>query len=551
MVKLHGYSVVLDHRPRHSLRELGKDLEKIRHHHEELKRVKAYERKLYYEHLDLLDHEREAQHNAALDAAAAYYDQVRQEAEEDLRKHLEEERDKETRRRLKYQEEAALYEKKLAERREAQRTQEEEARKRAEKAAEAERAEKAAEAEKARKAAEAEKAKKAAEEEKLKKAAEAEKLKKAAEAEKARKERDRIEEEQRSHQTQNIPEVVIRRVTLIEEPQEQRKRFGIAHLPQSEINAHQRYLQVHQNLKGLRKNLREEGKKNASFRQLIGDMRRSIVKCVGQLREGKNANKNQIQEIRNVLNKGASFSEPFVDVRDFIAFPPESIANSNSENIRASALLIYLLNIFSKAVISQLIAEAGIRVKYAEPIGILAAQVFSSERYIHQGCPMSDILWAKFRVVCPVLWGFYGNESTQAGKTMSGWQRIEPGGPFVKEHTHAERMAGLGAGFAALTLRNFGKTPRQNPFPNVLFWNAMHKILTVPAEEIQVTHVMLLNAMLRTSGERMVGFFGHMGLALLRLAIIEFPNRISKYPTAVSTLKLLRDLYMREKNIIF
>jgi nucleoporin GLE1 len=299
MVKLHGYSVVLDHRPRHSLRELGKDLEKIRHHHEELKRVKAYERKLYYEHLDLLDHEREAQHNAALDAAAAYYDQVRQEAEEDLRKHLEEERlreDKETRRRLReYREETALYEKKLAERREAQRTQEEEARKQAEKAVEAERAAKAAEAEKVRKAAEAEKAKKAVEEEKLKKAAEAEKLKKAAEAEKARKERDRIEEEQRSRQTQNIPEMVIRKVTLIEESQQQRKRFGIAHLPQSEINTHQRYLQVHQNLKGLRKNLREEGKKNASFRQLIGDMRRSIVKCVGQLREGKNANKNQVR----------------------------------------------------------------------------------------------------------------------------------------------------------------------------------------------------------------------------------------------------------------
>jgi nucleoporin GLE1 len=258
---------------------------------------------------------------------------------------------------------------------------------------------------------------------------------------------------------------------------------------------------------------------------------------------------SQVQEIRTVLNQGSTFSEPLVDVRDFIAFPPEHVANS--ENARISALLIYLLNILSKAVISQLIAEAGIRVKYAEPIGILAAQIFSSEACIYQGCPMSDILWAKFRVVCPALWGFYGDESTEAGKTVSGWQRIEPGGPFVKEHAHAERMAGLGAGFAALTLRNFGKTPRQNPFPNILFWHAMHKVLTVPTEEIQVTHVMLLNAMLRTSGDRMVGFFGHMGLALLRLAIIDFPSRISKYPTAVNTLKLLRDLYMREKNIIF
>ena len=335
MAKLHGYSVLLDHRPKRFLRELGKDLEKIRHHHEELKRVKAYERKLYYEHLDLLDHEREAQHNAALDAAAAYYDQVRLEAEEDLRKHLreaeeerlreDEEEARQEREQREQRERLQLLEKTLAEReaRQRARAKEEEARKQAEQAAKAKeaaeaekaaKAKEAAEAEKAAKAKEAEKAAKAAgpekavevkkaveaekvaEAEKARKAAEAEKAKKAAEAEKAQKERDHIEEQQRRRQIQSTAaEEETARNRQVEKPREQRKRFGLAHLPESEINAHQRYLQIHQNLKKLRKNVREEGKKDAKLRQLIGDMRRSIVKCVGQLREGKGANFKQVR----------------------------------------------------------------------------------------------------------------------------------------------------------------------------------------------------------------------------------------------------------------
>lgn len=237
-----------------------------------------------------------------------------------------------------------------------------------------------------------------------------------------------------------------------------------------------------------------------------------------------------------------------MDIRQFLAFPPENIANSEGNNV--PALLIYGLNIFAKALISSLITEASINQGHAEPIGIVAAQIFSMDTFVYKGCHMVDILWAKYRVICPALWGFYGDERTEAGRLAVGWKKEGPDGPFVPEQGHTDRMTALGAGFASLTLRNFGKTPRRNPFPNQMFWYSMHKILSVPPDQLQETHISLLAAMLRSSAERVVGFFGHVGLALMRKAIVDIPKNVPRQSMSVNQLKLLKDLYRREKNII-
>lgn len=231
-----------------------------------------------------------------------------------------------------------------------------------------------------------------------------------------------------------------------------------------------------------------------------------------------------------------------------MAFPPAEIANSDDNKV--PALLIYALNIFSKALIAGLLQEAGINIGHAEPIGIVAAQIFSLDAFVYKGHHMVDILLAKYRVFCPALWGFCGSEQTEGGRRAVGWRRDGPDGPWLSEQAHAERMTALGAGYAALTLRNFGKTTRKNPFPNTMFWQSMHKILSIPVDQIQDTHITLLTAMLKTSAERVVGFFGHVGLALMRLAIVDLPSQLPKETMSVKQLKLLKDLYQREKNII-
>lgn len=211
-------------------------------------------------------------------------------------------------------------------------------------------------------------------------------------------------------------------------------------------------------------------------------------------------------------------------------------------------MLIYGLNIFAKSLVSSLLAEASIKHSHAEPIGIVAAQIFSFDIFTYKGIHMSDIMWAKYRVVCPALWGFTGNDKTEGGRRVLGWWRSADTGSWVPEQAHMDRMTALGAGYAAMTLRNFAKSPRHNPFPNTMFWTSLHKILAIPPAELQETQVALLASLLRSSGERIIGFFGQYGLALMHYAIVDLPRKLGRESMAVTQLSTLKEIYLKEKN---
>ncbi|KAK2841693.1 hypothetical protein FQN49_006000 [Arthroderma sp. PD_2] len=523
MVRVNPYGHrVPDSPSRQLLQELTKDLEQVRIHGEELKLVKAYERRSFYEKLDRIDREREEVHNTALNAAAAKRDQRRLQAEETLRQHLlavEEER------RRKEEAERRRQEKIKHEKAEKERKEREEA-------ARLEAVRKAEEAERAKKAEEAERAKKAAEEDRARQ----EREKKQADDELKRK----TEEEAK------------RKAAVEKEKQAVTKQSGISglnHRTQQEIQEQAEYLKLHRHLKEFRTYMKEQTKTNTVLKQHMGDMRRTIRKCVGQLvAEDKTANQKPTREIAAVLKKAQALAEPSVDIRQFIAFPPPHIANV--ENPQVPALWVYLLNILAKSILAQLMAEAGVTTKCAEPLGVLTAQIFSMDIFCYQGQSMIDILLAKYRCLCPALWGFYGDQRTDAGRVAIGWVREESKGPFISAQLHEERMTGLGAGFAAIALRNFAKSPRQNPYPNSHFWKALAYIVNVPPEEVQDTHLVLLAAMLRYSAPRIVNFWGDMGVLALRQAIVQFPARLPKKSTQRAMVEDLRDVLAREKRMV-
>ena len=57
---------------------------------------------------------------------------------------------------------------------------------------------------------------------------------------------------------------------------------------------HQRYLEIHQKLKELRRFMADQGKKNANLKTQMGDMRRAIRKCMGQFTDDKVGNKRPV-----------------------------------------------------------------------------------------------------------------------------------------------------------------------------------------------------------------------------------------------------------------
>ena len=187
------------------------------------------------------------------------------------------------------------------------------------------------------------------------------------------------------------------------------------------------------------------------------------------------------------------------------------------------ALFLYLLNIFAKCLISQFLGEVAIAPKTAKTIGITGGTIFSQPDCQWHGHSMIDIFLAKYHRVCPVLFGISGSEKTKAGRIKLGWSLDPNSGGFSPDQQHYDRMAGMGAGFAAITLRDFSKSKNTNPAPNRIYWQALARILNTPAPEVQPTHFVVLKAMIDQDVARIIKCFGGAGIALLRQALITFP----------------------------
>jgi nucleoporin GLE1 len=256
---------------------------------------------------------------------------------------------------------------------------------------------------------------------------------------------------------------------------------------------------------------------------------------------------SQTERIASTLKDAMAIPSPPVDLRDYFAVPPSEW--QTPEDSQFPSLLVYVLNIFSKAIISQFGGESGISIKAAEPAGVLVAQIFAATEFQFKGHSLIDILLAKLHFSCPVLWGVCGDEKTPEGRLRLGWRRED--GAFVTEARHHERVSGFGAGFASISLRNFTKSRSRNPFPPTHFWECLANILNVPPSEVQLTHLFVLKAMLENSAERFIQFFGSAAVAALRLALVDFPATLPpslQATAACKAISVLVDVFARDKN---
>jgi nucleoporin GLE1 len=256
----------------------------------------------------------------------------------------------------------------------------------------------------------------------------------------------------------------------------------------------------------------------------------------------------EMAKIVAVLKESFQVPSPGVDPSMFtIVKPGPSEQNVPNNGDQLPMLFIYLLNQFSKAVVAQFVDEAGVSPRAAEPIGIVVASIFSNPELCWRGHSMIDILMAKMRVVCPVLWGIRGSEKTEQGRARLGWKKHD--GEWVPEQLHNTRMTGLGAGYAAISLRDFSKSRFQNPWPPWHYWQSMASITSTPPSEASPTQYMVLKAMVENYEQRFFNFYGNAALAALRVALVDFPNRALEQGPACSALAVLADKLKRDKGL--
>ncbi|KAL8755051.1 MAG: hypothetical protein Q9199_003922 [Rusavskia elegans] len=511
----------------------------------ELSRLALAEQEESLERLDQACRERGAVLKSALDEAVARHDKVRKDAEAEGARIEQERQQAKARREAEHRQQEERERQAEAERERAARQR-----------AAAERAERAAtqerEAEQARVKAEkdrqdAQKAKAKREEEEAADRRKAEEERKAKEAAVAAAAAQRsIPRTQPALSTTGQPVAITSQRTRLDPEREKE---------------HQRYLEIHKTLKELRHFMDQQSKQNPTLKAKMGDMRRGLRKSVGQLREGRGANIKQVgaplakvsdstailtceqnKAIWDTLGEAlTSFPEPKISLATLIARP--------IQDVQAPALFVYLLNHFAKAVIAQFIKEAAVSPTIADPIGTATVNVFAKDEHLVNGISLIDILIAKFHRVCPPLFGIYGSESTDQGRERLGWWRDQSGGPWVPTQMHQDRMTGLGAGYAAISLRNFENSRMTNPYPPYHYWRTLTGILNVPAGQVTDTHLVLLRALLANSEPRFLMAYGECAKQLMQFAVNEYPKRAPKDSVAATLLSNLGNTWKKDRKL--
>ncbi|KAK1835373.1 hypothetical protein QBC39DRAFT_341195 [Podospora conica] len=306
---------------------------------------------------------------------------------------------------------------------------------------------------------------------------------------------------------------------------------------------------IHQNLKQLRKAMAEQAKVIQPLRARMGDMRREIRKCVGQLTGGGPAtNRPQLHKILAVLREALSQqlqSNP-IDPSLFVQSPRNPVQGA-AHNDMLPSLFLYLLNILAKAAISQFVNEASAKPETADPIGVCLAATFSEPEFHWRGESMIDILLAKYRIVCPVLFGYRGSEKTEQGRKRLGWWKNN--GTWVSEQQHMDRMTGLGAGYASISLRKFTASKKKNPYPARHYWESMARIVNTPAAEISDTQCIVLQSMIKNYPQKFMEAYGTAALAALRICLVEFPARAPQKSPSVKSLEVLAQMLKKDMGL--
>ncbi|KAI1113683.1 GLE1-domain-containing protein [Nemania sp. NC0429] len=306
------------------------------------------------------------------------------------------------------------------------------------------------------------------------------------------------------------------------------------------------YVVIHQNLKKLRASLAEQAKSLPPLKARMGDMRRELRKTLGQMVVEKGGNKKQAAAIQAILHESLSGSVPSatVDPSQYVMDRREPVEGALHNEAQLPSLFLYLLNIFAKTIINQFINECGAQPKAADPLGVITAQIFSHKAYQWRGKSLIDILMAKYRVACPVLFGYRGNENTEQGRLRLGWKK--DGGAWAPEQQHMDKMKGLAVGYAAISLRDFSKSPNTNPWPPSKYWTSLARIVNTPPAEISNTQCVVLRGMIEIYEERFIHFYGSAAIAALRSALIDFPNKAQIKTPGVSGLPVLAHMLKRD-----
>lgn len=286
---------------------------------------------------------------------------------------------------------------------------------------------------------------------------------------------------------------------------------------------HAKYLALHSRMKQFRTAFAKEHKTPGDpLKGPVGDTRRNIRLRLGQINTDRKDSVAAIKKLReDSFNIALETRGPTVDIRPYLVsqqIPPLA----NEAEAQYPAFLLYMWICFEKFVLKQFEKEAAAADgRTIQEIGLIAASLLADPKYMWKGIPLTDIVLAKLHRICPILFGVRGTMNTAEGRIRLGWLPIDKASP--SEEQYAQRMRGLGAGYAALSLRSFNAKAPAVPMSE--YWRAIVTICNTPTEHLWPGHFALLYGLIRDYYKKFLSFYGAPARGVLRRATIDLPTR--------------------------
>lgn len=304
---------------------------------------------------------------------------------------------------------------------------------------------------------------------------------------------------------------------------------------------HAKYMELHARMKKFRIAFANQAKQPGHpLKAVVGDARRNIRSRLGQITNDRKDSVAAIKALREeCFNKALNTSGgPTIDIRPWLisqSIPPLA----NEAEAQYPAFLLYLWICFEKSLLKQFEKEAASQDgRTMQEVGLIAASLLADARYMWRGIPLTDVLIAKLHRLCPILFGVRGTMDTDQGRERLGF--LSKNGEYIPENEYDQRMRGLGAGYASLSLRSFNaKAPA---IPMSAYWLAVAQICNTPAEHLWPAHFQLLHGLLRDYHKKFLTFYGAQARGVLRRATYDVPARAlprcKDYTGTISVLPL-------------
>ncbi|KAF2747326.1 hypothetical protein M011DRAFT_402739 [Sporormia fimetaria CBS 119925] len=304
---------------------------------------------------------------------------------------------------------------------------------------------------------------------------------------------------------------------------------------------HSKYIELHQRMKAFWKPFKQEcGKPGHPLKAVVGEVRRGMQKKLGQVTVQRENSKAVIGGIRQIFEGARAAGGPTVDIRPYIVSSPLPTLANESE-AQYPAIMLYALICFEKSLVKQFDQEAGHEDgKIITELGIIAASFFADPHTRWKDIPLTDLLLAKLHRVCPILFGITGDMKSANGMARLGFLPVD--GEQRSPNEYHQRMQGIGAGFAAMSLRKVAHPT----IPPSEYWRALASIANTPSNDLYNGHFMVLKGMVRDYVPKLVDLYGVYGLALVRQATVVMPRRApSRTSSTVGLVTVLPDVWRK------